>query len=91
MSGVAFDPYWEAPSPDTGAGETTTYRFGSVGQVCFFWDTCLMSRDWHVVKCALQKPKHYGNLKWYSCLLSSELMCFCYTGHPTVVVGFSYG
>jgi hypothetical protein len=36
VSGVAFDHYWEAPSVDTGAGEITTYRFGSVGQVFFF-------------------------------------------------------
>lgn len=33
MSAVAFDPYWDAPTGDTGAGEVTTYRFGSVGQV----------------------------------------------------------
>lgn len=33
VSAVAFDPYWEAPTPDTGAGDVTTYRFGSVGQV----------------------------------------------------------
>ena len=33
VSSVAFDPYWEAPTPDTGEGDVTTYRFGSVGQV----------------------------------------------------------
>ncbi|CAM6010423.1 unnamed protein product [Sphagnum balticum] len=43
VSGVAFDPYWEAPSPDTGAGETTTYRFGSVGQdtQLLLWDLAM--------------------------------------------------
>ncbi|KAH9545819.1 hypothetical protein CY35_12G067200 [Sphagnum magellanicum] len=40
VSGVAFDHYWEAPSVDTGAGEITTYRFGSVGQdtQLLLWD-----------------------------------------------------
>lgn len=40
VSAVAFDPYWEAPTPDTGAGDVTTYRFGSVGQdtQLLLWD-----------------------------------------------------
>uniref|UniRef100_A0A7I4F8D6 Anaphase-promoting complex subunit 4 WD40 domain-containing protein n=1 Tax=Physcomitrium patens TaxID=3218 RepID=A0A7I4F8D6_PHYPA len=40
VSAVAFDPFWEAPIPDTGAGEVTTYRFGSVGQdtQLLLWD-----------------------------------------------------
>jgi len=41
VSAVAFDPYWEVPTPDTGAGDVTTYRFGSVGQVSRLSLLCL--------------------------------------------------
>ncbi|CAI9098039.1 OLC1v1034591C1 [Oldenlandia corymbosa var. corymbosa] len=39
VSGVSFDSYWTAPSSD-GTGESTVYRFGSVGQdtQLLLWD-----------------------------------------------------